>query len=156
MQINERMKREVFISYNSTSFPLVEKLAELLEQHDIYCWYAPRNLNKDGLGLEFDDEIVRAIAEVKAVVVLLTDFALESKWVKREVAQAEKQGKKIVPVVLDELTINNGLAMRLEQMHMLKVYPEPEKSFSLLMDSLQHLLGKKEVSFPKFSRQFFC
>lgn len=140
------MKRDVFISYKSSSLPLVEKLAELLEHNNILCWYAPRNLNEDGLGKEFDDEIVNAIKNTSAVIVLLNDLALTSKWVKRELTQAEKQGKLILPYVIEQLTVENGLSMRLESTHMIPAFPSPEDNFPVLLNSVQHLLGKTDVS----------
>ena len=140
------MKREIFISYKSSSILTVEKLAKVFENNDIYCWYAPRNLNEDGLGKEFDDEIVDAIKNSSAVVVLLNDQALTSKWVKRELTQAEKYGKMILPFVIDELTVENGLFMRLEDKHMITAYPTPEDKFPILLNSVQHLLGKVNVS----------
>lgn len=140
------MKRDVFISYKSEYLPVVEQLAKLFEENDILCWYAPRNLNEDGLGKEFDDEIVDAIKGSSAFVVLLNDEALLSKWVKREVTQAETYGKRILPFVLDKLTVDNGLFMRLKEIHMITAYPSPEEKYPVLLNSVKHLLNKSDVS----------
>ena len=143
------MKRDVFISYKSTSLPLVEKLAKVFQDNDITCWYAPRDLNEAGLGLEFDDEIAEAIKNVSTVVVLLNDQALQSKWVKREVHQAEKFSKRILPFVLEQVSEaekEKGFWMHFDDLHMIEAYPQPEEKFPLLVNNVQKLLGKQLIS----------
>ena len=75
------------------------------------------------------------------MVVILNDDALNSKWVKREVSQAEKQNKMIIPFSISELSVNNGLLMRLEDRHIIAAYPEPEKKLPLLLKNIKQLLG---------------
>ena len=54
------MKHDVFISYKSELIGLVEKFANNLENqiidgHQIRCWYAPRNLDEGATEDDFDD-----------------------------------------------------------------------------------------------------
>lgn len=135
-------KHDIFISHESNSLPYVETLAEMFEKNGVNCWYAPRNLDDSGAGKEYDDEIVEAIQAASAVVVILNDEALKSTWVKREIAQAEKQGKMIFPFVISQLTINNGLLMRLEVEHLINAYPTPEEKEPLLLKNVKLLLGQ--------------
>lgn len=44
-------------------------------------------------GVDYDDAIYRAISACRVVVVVLTDEALESEWVKTEIAQAPEQAQ---------------------------------------------------------------
>ncbi len=137
------MQHDIFISHHKdSSIEFVSQLAEWFEKGDnINCWYAPRNLDSNGAGKDYDDEIVEAIQKSKCIVVVLNDMALQSKWVKREVAQAEKQGKMIFPIVISELTINNGLLMRLEDKHLISAYPNPKDKYPLLLKNVKQLLG---------------
>ena len=136
------MSHHLFLSHESSSLPFVEKLAEMFEGNGVRCWYAPRDLDQSGAGKEYDDEIVDAIRMAAAIVVVLNDDALKSIWVKREVSQAEKQGKMIYPFVIDELTVNNGLLMRLEDKHLIQSYPDRESKFPLLLKNVKQLLGQ--------------
>lgn len=139
------MDHNIFISHESSSLPYVETLAKMFEDNGVSCWYAPRDLDNSGAGKEYDDEIVEAIHTASAIVVILTDEALQSLWVKREVNQAEKQGKMIFPYVISELTINNGLLMRLEDKHLINAYPNPTIKEPLLLKNVKlHL--KQDVS----------
>lgn len=140
-------KYDVFISHESeSSHEFVEQLAKWFEEdNDIQCWYAPRNLDKSGIGRDYDDEIVFAIQNSSCVVVVLNDDALQSRWVKREISQAEKYNKMIFPFATSEITINNGLLMRLEDRHIIAAYPDQESRFPLLLNNVKQLLGQ-EVS----------
>ena len=137
------MAHNLFISHEDSSLPFVEKMAKMFEQNDVFCWYAPRDLDQSSAGKEYDDELVMAIHEAEAVVVILNDLALKSIWVKREVSQAEKQGKMIYPFVRSELTINNGLLMRLEDKHLITAYPDPESKLPVLLNNVRKLLGNR-------------
>lgn len=135
---------DVFISHESeSSLVFVEQLAKWFEHdNNISCWYAPRNLDNSGAGKDYDDEIVNAIRDSNCVVVVINDAALQSKWVKREVSQAEKQNKMIFPFAISELTINNGLLMRLEDRHIIAAYPDAERKFPLLLKNVKQLIGQ--------------
>lgn len=143
------MKYDIFISYKSESVNVVMALAHLLESNGIRCWYAPRNLDNSGAGKDYDDEIVGAIRDSHAVVVVLTDDALRSKWVKREISQAEKQDKFVIPYVISELSTDNGLRMRLENKHWIDAYPNPEQKFSLLLKNVKLILDDGNITVDK-------
>lgn len=142
------MQYDVFVSYESdSSLNFVVQLVNWFEKQDnIKCWYAPRNLDNTGAGKDYDDEIVEAIQQSRCIVAILNDQALQSKWVKREIAQAEKQGKMIFPFVVSKLTINNGLLMRLEDKHLISAYPEPMAKYPLLLKNVKQFLGQDTSS----------
>lgn len=136
------MKYDVFISYKSESVNIVMAMAHALESDGIRCWYAPRNLDTNSAGKDFDDEIVEAIHNSAAMVVVLSEEALKSKWVKREVSQAEKSNIFVIPYVISELFTENGLRMRLEEKHWIDAFPNPEQRFNLLINNVNLLLGR--------------
>ena len=61
------MTHDIFISYSSAQSDAAQAVCHLLEQHDIKCWMAPRNLTG---GAEYGDVIEDAIKYSRAVVVL--------------------------------------------------------------------------------------
>ena len=161
----DSFKYDVFLSHCSdSSLGFVERMADYLEEAGVTCWYAPRNLDKTGAGKEYDDEIVFAIRDSRCLVVILNDDALNSRWVKREVSQAEKQNKMIIPFAVSELSVNNGLLMRLEDRHIINAYPEPEKRMPVLLKNVKQLLGQdvsgivlheeKDVTYSNLNKVF--
>jgi TPR repeat protein len=145
------MNYDVFISYNHLSINLVEKIAKSLEADNINCWYAPRNLDDDGAGELYDDVIAKTIPQASVVVVVVTDSALASKWVKMEVTMADDQGKSIIPFEIAPTTIVNGLTSRLAIRHKITAYPNPEEKIGQLVKNVKRKLNElsssnKEVS----------
>lgn len=131
------MKHDIFISYKSQDIAVTKAIAHIMESEDIICWYAPRNLDNQAAGKDYDDKIVEAIKACKIVIVLLSDESLESEWVKFEVACAQRNKKFIIPYVIRELTIDNGLLNRLTNKHWIDAYPNPEKKFNILLNNVK-------------------
>ena len=135
------MKYDVFISYKSQSINVVKAIAHILEDENIRCWYAPRDLDNQSAGKDYDDKIVEAITNCNILVVVLSNAALSSEWVKAEVSLAQKQKKLVIPYVVSELQVENGLRMRLESKHWIDAYPNPERKFSLLLKNIKIFLN---------------
>ena len=136
------MKYDVFISYKSQSINVVKAIAHVLENENIRCWYAPRDLDNQSAGKDYDDKIMEAITDSNLLVVVLTNAALTSEWVKAEVGIAQKQKKLVIPYVVSELQVENGLRMRLESKHWIDAYPNPERKFSLLLKNIKIFLNE--------------
>lgn len=128
---------DVFISYNHHSVALADKIAKKLEEDNINCWYAPRNLDDEGAGELYDDIIAKTIPKVRVVVVIITDPALASKWVKTEVTMADDLGKSIIPFEIAPTNIINGLTSRLAIRHKIVAYPNPEEKIGQLIKNVK-------------------
>jgi hypothetical protein len=72
----------VFISYASQDAAVAAALVEALERHGIACWIAPRDVKAGAL---YADAIVRAISSAKAFVLVLSESAVASSHVSKEI-----------------------------------------------------------------------
>ena len=105
VDILEKINMNIFVSHSSYDKALVQKISNLLPRH-IKIWMDEYNLHG---GMNLREEIQNAIQRKAHYFVLyLGKEAVESDWVKRELAWAlerEKQiGRKfIVPVLLEEV-----------------------------------------------------
>ena len=61
MSFDER-KHDVFISYSTKNSDVANKVCHVLEQNDLKCWIAPRNIAS---GRVYIDEIADAIKATK-------------------------------------------------------------------------------------------
>ena len=92
--------KPIFISYSrydkNIVFPFVKRIEQDL---NTTCW-----IDYDGIesGSQFEEMIVDAIDISKVVLFMLSDNSIDSKWTKREVLYAEDEGKRIVPIVVDD------------------------------------------------------
>jgi TolB-like protein len=96
----------VFISYASRDAAIANSIVEHLEQHGLRCWLAPRDVKP---GAQYADAIVAAINEAKAVVLLLSQDAVASSHVGREVERAASKHKPIIAFRIDPATLNRTL-----------------------------------------------
>jgi adenylate cyclase len=84
---------DVFVSYASQDAALADETVEILEQQGISCWIAPRDVTP---GAHYADAIIMAISGAKALVLVLSDSALSSKHVGKEVERASSKGRPII------------------------------------------------------------
>lgn len=157
------MKHDVFISYKSELIGLVEKFANNLENqiidgHQIRCWYAPRNLDEGATEDDFDDEILNAIKECNMAVAFINDAALNSKWVKFEIDQAWERGKFILPTAVENFTTDNAVVAKLSSKHRINAYPNPEgfidKIIQKTIAQLKNGFGEKDEKEPVFKKVY--
>jgi tetratricopeptide (TPR) repeat protein len=88
----------VFLSYASQDAAVANAVVENLEQHGIKCWIAPRDVTP---GSQYADEIVRAINDTKVLVLVLSENALVSAHVGRELERAASKRRRIIVLRTD-------------------------------------------------------
>jgi TolB-like protein len=96
----------VFVSYASQDAATANSIVDHLEQHGLRCWLAPRDVKP---GAQYADAIVAAINKARAVVLLLSQHAVVSSHVGREVERAASKHKPIIAFRIDTATLNRAL-----------------------------------------------
>ena len=121
---------DIFISYSSRDREKAEQLIELLSSAGLSVW-----IDKQGIDVatSWSGEIVDAIDECKAFVVLLSSSSIESKNVVREVALAFEKNKKILPLDLEPVSLSRDL-----QYHLAGIQRTPMTN----IDSIIRAIGK--------------
>ena len=94
------MPQEVFLSHASADRDFADRVADVLRRHGIPVWYSPTNI----LGAQqWHDEIGAALKRCDWFIVLLSESAVQSFWVKRELSYALQQRRyvdRITPVLM--------------------------------------------------------
>jgi hypothetical protein len=88
----------VFVSYASQDTALANAIVETLERDGVPCWIAPRDVTP---GSHYADAIMLAISSAKALVVILSEGALASKHVGKEIERASSKGRPIIALRTD-------------------------------------------------------
>ncbi len=89
---------DAFVSYASHDAPVANAIVEALEKHGLRCWVAPRDVPP---GSHYADHIMSAISKAKLLVLVLSDSALASKHVGKEVERASSKGRPIIALRTD-------------------------------------------------------
>jgi len=89
---------DAFISYASPDAAVANAVVRALELNRIKCWIAPRDVPA---GAPYADGIIRAINGSKAIVLVLSEHAVSSPHVAKEVERASSKRRPIVVLRTD-------------------------------------------------------
>jgi TolB-like protein/Flp pilus assembly protein TadD len=96
----------VFISYASQDAAVAAALVEALERHGIACWIAPRDVKAGAL---YADAIVRAISGAKTFILVLSESAIASSHVSKEIERASSKKRPIIALRIDAAPLTPAL-----------------------------------------------
>ncbi|MGA8943323.1 MAG: toll/interleukin-1 receptor domain-containing protein, partial [Thermoactinomyces sp.] len=98
--------RFIFISYANKDEHKMEPIVEYLENRNLPCWVAPRNIP---FGENFQTVIINDIKKADAVLVLITENIAEARFVQKEVERALAYNKFVIPVFVDNTSLPSSL-----------------------------------------------
>ena len=93
-----------FISYSSQDLEFAQRLYNDLQENGVRCWYAPEDLK---IGDHYHQRIDKSIRLYDKLVLILSEQAVQSAWVEREVVAARKKEDReqrpvLFPLCLDD------------------------------------------------------
>jgi TolB-like protein/tetratricopeptide (TPR) repeat protein len=125
----------VFVSYASPDAAVAGALVESLERHGIACWIAPRDVKAGAL---YADAIVRAISGAKALVLVLSEDAIGSSHVGKEVERASSKKRPIIALRIDNKPLTPALEYFLSESQWIEAQGEnKEPAYASLIDAIR-------------------
>ncbi len=134
-------KDYVFISYSSTDSGYVQQLVDVLKECQIAYWKAPEMIPA---GSNYAKEIPKAIRDCSVFLLVLSGTSQNSIWVEKEVDAAICNHKQIIPVKIDDTSLNDMFRFYLNNVQTVEV----ETKYNMpLSDEMCNMLKKvfKEV-----------
>ena len=119
MDVDE-IKPKVFISYSTKNTDHAEAVCENLEDNNIPCWIAPRNIKT---GTNYAKEIMDGLNDAEVVVLVFSKDAQESEYVNNEIDNAFNKGKCIVALKVDDTFPKNQMEFFLKNTQWLDASP---------------------------------
>lgn len=104
----------IFVSYSSADRAFAEDLVRQLEGGGNRIWFAPRNVRP---GIDYSEQIQAAIESAGAFVIIISDAANESDFVRAETEMAFSRRRPIFPVRRNAVAPAPGLALFLQLRH---------------------------------------
>jgi TIR domain len=102
------------------------------------CWIAPRNVIPGAL---YADEIIGAIDDANVVVLVLSESAIASAHVGKEVERASSKRRRIVVLRTDSAPLTRAFEYFLSESHWIEVGSESvQTAAAKLADAIQHYL----------------
>jgi hypothetical protein len=133
------MAGHVFISHGSENRDEANELCAYIESRGVKAWIAPRDVRP---GIDYSEELQAAIESCAAFVVLVTDMANKSPYVRAETEMAFSSHKPIFPVRQTDIKPAAGLALFLKIRHWTDAYGKHrESAMERLALELQTVVG---------------
>ena len=134
----EQRNHDVFISYSSKDKKVADAIVADMEQHNIRCGYAPRDIRP---GDEWASAINAAIQRASIFVLVFTEESNRSHQVTNEVTLAVNSGKTVIPFRLSSSDMNDTLEYYLSSLHWLDaVEPPLNRNIELLREKVSSIL----------------
>lgn len=121
----DRASDSVFISYSTKQIARAHSLRDTLSGEGFSVWIAPEGIPA---GSNYLREIPSAISNTKSLVLMLTQDAMLSPWVRREASSAIGAGKEMIPVQLAPFDLNEEFRFLLEGVQILPVWSFDEQT----------------------------
>ncbi len=133
---------DIFISYSSEDNDVARALRAYLEAEGYSCWMAPDDVKGPRT---YPEQIMSAIEESRAMVILVSQAANDSGHVANEVSAAFDAHKAILPIRVEDVQPARSLAYLLRLQQWVDAFPGPiDRHADALRDSLAALLGAVE------------
>ena len=129
------MAKTAFISYASEDEAVAGTICSYLERNAVSCWIAPRDVRP---GSEYASEIIDGIKSSAVFVLVLSEHANTSEFVKREVERAVSKGKPIFPVRVREVVPSKSLELFISSAEWIDAWQPPiEQYLERLAESIR-------------------
>jgi len=140
------MPHDIFISHSAKDSPIADAICQRLEQRQIPCWLAPRDVRP---GYPYPGEIARAITGSKVMVLILSSASNISDHVIREVGLAADCRIHIVQFCIENVRPSDDLSYYLSLPHRVHAIDGPleshldslEKAIVALLETWSHNRG---------------
>lgn len=108
------MAHDVFISYSSKDKLFADAICSTLEQNNIRCWIAPRDILP---GFDYGSSIVSGVKVSKYMLLIFSTHSNESAHVKREVELAVNYGVTVIPFRIEDVKPSSTMEYFLSGTH---------------------------------------
>jgi TolB-like protein/cytochrome c-type biogenesis protein CcmH/NrfG len=129
---------DVFISYASTDAAIANAVVSALESHGLKCWIAPRDVIPGSL---YAEGIVRAINGARLLVLVLSESAVASPHVGKEIERASSKQRPIIALKTDATALTPALEYFLSESQWVDVGVEGrENAVAKLVEAVRRRL----------------
>lgn len=136
------MSHDVFISYSSENKSIANEVLTTLENSNIRCWIAPRDIPPGKL---YGASLINAIKSAQIMILILSNGTNQSEYVVRELNEAVANGLTIISFRIEEVEPSENLGFYINSTQWLDAIDPPmENHLKKLADSVDALLSVSE------------
>lgn len=114
-------KFDLFVSYSNKDEAIAHHVVEELEKRNFRCFYSPRDIEK---GKDYAKEIVDAISNSFAMLLIFSKSSDNSGYVLREINSAVSRNKAIIPLKIEDFVPSEAMEFYLGVTQWLVAFPK--------------------------------
>ncbi len=126
----------IFISYASKDHAEATKICHDLERRGVECWIASRDI---GPGDNYQESITAAIQRARALVLVLTEHAIASAEIKKELSLASSFGIAVIPARTQAITPTGAFKYELSIVQWIDLFDNWDHALDRLADRIKHI-----------------
>jgi hypothetical protein len=132
------MNFDAFISYASKDKPTADAVCAALEDAQIRCWIAPRDILP---GSDWSASIIDALDQCRVMILIFSGNANDSQQIRNEVVHAVHRGVPVIPVRIEDIPPGKSLAYFMSGVHWLDALSPPlEAHLKRLAETVRTML----------------
>lgn len=144
--MQKSIKKSVFISHASKNFKLADEIRKLIEDRNISCWIAPRDIPP---GASYGEEIAGAIEHCSSVIFLMTEDANQSRAVANELELAFRYQRVIIPIRLNSIEPAQSLKFFISNSQWVDaIYSPLKKRVDVLVNIINAAMNNAPIPAP--------
>lgn len=145
------MAQDVFVSYSSIDKTITDTIVASMEQNQIRCWYAPRDIKPSE---DWGKAISNAIEESKIFLIIFSGNSNRSQHVLDELNLAIYQEIPILPFRIENLEPDGAMRLHLSSRHWLDAYDSSwethiKKLILTVSSHLETTIAEEDVEVPE-------
>lgn len=129
-----------FVSHSSHDADAAMRIVAFLENNQISCWIAPRNIIP---GSSYPAQIVEAIRNCDGCILVSSETINSSPHINSEVARAFDMNKKIFPFLIEKMTYSDSYIYYIGQFQWIDAFSDFETGLRNLKDSILQTLNMR-------------
>ncbi len=137
---------DAFISYASKDKAVADVVCATLEEQNIRCWIAPRDILA---GVSYGEALIDALNASRIMVLVFSASSNNSPQVLREVERTVSKGIPIIPFRIEDVPLSKAMEYFISSPHWLDALTLPmEKHLRNLAETVKALLARTHSSPP--------
>lgn len=127
--------RSVFISYATTNRAKALEICDAIEHHGVRCWISCRDVPP---GQNYQEAIVRALREARAVVLVFSEAANSSDEIKKEMSLASRYHIPVMALRIEDVEPSDAFAYELSTRQWVDALEGRDQAIESLVQEITH------------------
>jgi len=149
------MTHDVFVSYSTKDKAITDTIVSSMEQNQIRCWYAPRDIKPSE---DWAKAISNTIEQCKVFLLIFSGNSNQSRRVLDELNLAISQEIPILPFRIENLEPDGAMRLHLSSRHWLDAYDPSwenhlKKLIQVVSSNLEVAVSEDDVELPFDARR---